>query len=158
LQPHGLAGPIFFCALLGVSIALVQGPGRHRHLDLCEQGAPLFGRELARAKALTPCIAVTFAALAYWGAQIASGVAVTPISFVLALAAVLASTLVALSATIRTGSARALYVALACASAAIAYAFAAFVSYVAIELAFCALVSFLALRQYGEALARYDPV
>jgi hypothetical protein len=29
---------------------------------------------------------------------------------------------------------------------------------VATELAFCAIVGFVALRQYGEALARYDPI
>jgi hypothetical protein len=28
----------------------------------------------------------------------------------------------------------------------------------AAELAFCVFVSFFALRQYGEALARYDPI
>jgi hypothetical protein len=26
------------------------------------------------------------------------------------------------------------------------------------ELAFCAIVAFFALRQYGEALGRYDPI
>jgi hypothetical protein len=26
------------------------------------------------------------------------------------------------------------------------------------EIGFCAIVAFFALRQYGEALARYDPI
>ena len=47
-----LAGPMFFCSVIAIAIALVQGPGRHPYLDASESSAPLFGRELARAKAL----------------------------------------------------------------------------------------------------------
>ena len=46
-------------------------PGRFPHLDLCEQGAPLFGRELARARALVPCIIVVLATFAYVAAAAA---------------------------------------------------------------------------------------
>jgi hypothetical protein len=73
------------------------------------------------------------------------------------LAAVIASTLIALSATIRRGYARALYVLLAAAASGAAYALAVGARSIPGELAFCAIVSFFALRQYGEALARYDP-
>lgn len=192
IQPHGiarltdpleadlatrsvwLAGPMFFCSIIGMMIALFQGPGRHRVLDLCELGAPLFGRELARAKALVPVISAMFATLAYWFAQFLSGFAAPPTFFVLALAAVFASSLVALNATIRSGPVRWLYIALGFATSLVAYLFAvyadayhvgfshAFARYddavgVATELAFCAIVGFVALRQYGEALARYNP-
>jgi hypothetical protein len=51
-----------------------------------------------------------------------------------------------------------LYVLLACAASAIAYALGVVLHVFAAELAFCVFVSFFALRQYGEALARYDPI
>lgn len=186
IQPHGimaitdplgadlatrsvwLAGPMFFCSAIGIAIALLQGPGRHATLDVSEQSAPLFGRELARAKASVPAIAACLAAFVYWFAQFLSGFAAPPAFFTLVLFCVLASTLVALNATIRIGSARWLYIGLAAATAFIGYVLAvyadAFVSHagdavaVASEVAFCALVGFVALRQYGEALARYDNV
>jgi hypothetical protein len=158
VQPSGLAAPLFFCGLLGVAVALTQGPGRHRHLDLCEESAPLYGRELARAKAIAPCAVATLVCLAYWGAQSLAGFPATLLAFALSLAAVIACTLVALSATIRTGSARLLYLGLACATSAIAFALAFYAHSAIAEAVFCILVSLVALRQYGEALARYDPV
>jgi hypothetical protein len=194
LQPHGiaatsdpfaadlatrsvwLAGPMFFCSLLGIFVALAQrGDARTRMLELCEQSAPLFGRELARAKALVPCIIAALATLVYWLAQFVGGFAAPPAFFVLALAAVLASALVALSATVRNAATGILYVALAALATCSAFGLAVYADAIgpkppralghyndaigiATELAFCALVGFFALRQYGEALARYDPV
>ena len=186
IQPHGiagitdpltaglavrsvwLAGPMFFCSAIGIALALVQGPGRHPYLDAAELGAPLFGRELARAKAVAPAVTATLATLCYWFAQFLSGFAAPPVFFLLALASVLASSLVALNATLRSKSARWLYVALAFLTTIVAYALAVYadvaakrsddVAAVATELLFCAVAGFVALRQYGEALARYDPV
>lgn len=158
VQPHGIAGPIFFCSLLGIIAALAQGPGRHPHLDLCEASAPFFGRELARAKAVVPCLVAVLATTAYWGAQLLGGAAARPEALVVALVAVTASTLVALGATIRAGWPQTLYLLLAAATSATAYAIGAYANSPTGELAFCALTSFLALRQYGEALARFDPV
>lgn len=186
LQPHGimavtdplgadlatrsvwLAGPMFFCSTIGIAVALLQGPGRHAVLDASEASAPLFGRELARAKALVPVIVTTIAAFAYWFAQFLTGFAAPPVFFAMALFCVSASAMVALNATIRDGAARWLYVALACVSAAAAYAIAVYgdaafarrgdVIGVGAEMLFCTIVGFAALRQYGEALARYDPV
>ncbi|MBV8374461.1 MAG: hypothetical protein JO302_03030 [Candidatus Eremiobacteraeota bacterium] len=156
-QGRGAMAAIFACAPIGMILALLQGPGRHQHLDLCEQSAPLFGRELARAKALAACIAATAATLAYSAAlaipNVAKGLDLLPVT----LAAAIASTLVALSGTIRNGSLRLLYVALACTTALTAYLIVGIAGSAAAELAFCVLVSFLALRQYGEGLARYDP-
>jgi hypothetical protein len=193
LQPHGippvktsleadlltrgvwLAGPAFFCGLLGIVVAMIQrGSERMRQLELLENSAPIFGRELARATAAVPMIAATIATVVYWIAQFVAGFAAAPTYFVLALASVLASTLVALSATLRRGTARWLYIAMAFATSAIAYLLAVYADTfgtapgqlghypdaigVATELAFCAIVGFVALRQYGEALARYDPI
>jgi len=158
LQPHGSIGPMLLGSLLGIAVALAQSPGRQPYLDRCEQGAPLFGRELARAKALVPCIAAVVATAAYLAAQFAAGARDDGATLVVAPAAVVAATLTALSATIRHGWPRAFYVALAMATSIVAYALVAFGRSIPGELGFCALVSFFALRQYGEALARYDPV
>lgn len=156
--PAGVTAPLFCCALLAVAIALDQTPGRHPHLDRCEQSAPLFGRELARAKALVPCIAGLIATVAYAGVAIARGSADAATTLLVVSPAVVACALVALSATVRRGWTRALYVVLACATSAGAYALAVAQRIVLAEVAFCAIVAFLALRQYGETLARWDPV
>ncbi|MDQ2679729.1 MAG: hypothetical protein M3Y21_01710 [Candidatus Eremiobacteraeota bacterium] len=170
-----LAGPIFFGTLLGIIAALAQrGTDRLHGLELCEQSAPLYGRQLARATALVPCIIVTFATLVNWFAQYLSGFAAPPVFFLLALAAVITSTLVALSATLREGGLRWLYVAISCAISTISFGLAIYVDTlrpvpqgaahyaditgIVCELAFCAIIGFIALRQYGEALARYDPL
>jgi ABC-type branched-subunit amino acid transport system permease subunit len=157
---------MFFCSMIGIAIALLQGPGRHALLDTTERSAPLFGRELARAKALAPVLSATLATLVYWAAQFLSGFAAPPTFFLLALACVLASTLVALNATVTRGVAR--VVALACAAATIvgAYILAVYADAystksgdavgVAAELVVCAIIGFIALRQYGELLANYD--
>jgi hypothetical protein len=158
VQPSGYAAPLFLCSLLGIASALAQSPGLHPHLDRCEQGAPLFGRELARAKALVPCVAAALAALIYGCAQLLRGASDVPFMLLVALAAVGAATLTALSATIRRGSARVLYVLLAASTSVAAYALAVTAHSLLAELAFCGIVAFLALRQYGEALARYDPI
>lgn len=152
-----LAGCLVFGTLIGVAVALLQrGAGRFRELELCEQSAPLFGRELARATAVVPCIIVTFALSAYW---LVSAAYARPQAFAIALTAcaVYAGTLVALCAGVRTGAARVLYIAMACGVPAIAFALVITVPAL-LPLALCAVIGFVALRQYGEALARYDPL
>jgi hypothetical protein len=158
LAPEGAVGPVVFCSLLGIAIALAQIPGRAEHLDRCEQSAPLFGRELARAKALAPCIGAAFAAVIYAAASLGRGSHDALLILVVTLGAVTCGTLVALSATIRRSWARALYILLAAAASAIAYVLAIVAHQIIAEVAFCALVAFAAIRQYGESLARYDPI
>jgi hypothetical protein len=161
-----LAGPMFFCSTIGIAIASLQGPGRHPYLDLCERSAPLFGRELARAKALVPALAAILTTLVYWAAQWVTGFAAPPAFYALALACVLASVLVALNGTLRTGGGRWLYAGLAFGTCALAYVLAVYADAattkrgdaigVASELAFCITAGFVALRQYGETIARFD--
>jgi hypothetical protein len=158
VQPGGLAAPLFLCSLLGIATALAQSPGLHPDLDSCEQSAPLFGRHLARAKALVPCVAATLAVAVYAGAETLRGTAGVPMTFAIALGVVLAATLTALSATIRRGGPRVLYVALAAGVAVAAYALVTSAHSLLAALSLCAVVAFLALRQYGEALGRYDPI
>ncbi len=150
------AGCLVFGSLIGITTAVLQrGSGRFRELELCEQSAPLYGRELARATALVPCIVVTAALIAYW---IVAAVYSHPsgVFVALSLAGVNAVTLTALSASVRTGPARMLYIALACGVAALTFVLAS--SWAVAAALACALAGFIALRQYGEALARYDPV
>lgn len=152
-----LAGCLVFGTLVGVAVAILQrGAGRFRELELCEQSAPLFGRELARATALVPCIIVTIALAAYW---MVSAAYAAPQLFAIALTAfsIYAGTLVALCAGVRSGAARVLYLAMACAVPAMSFVLAVAVPAL-VALAFCAVTGFVALRQYGEALARYDPL
>ncbi len=158
LQPREAAGPVMFCSFVGILMALAQSPGRYPHLDRCEQSAPLFGRELARAKALVPCIAATLATMAYAAAALLRGAPNAATTLAIAFAAVIATTLIALSASLRLRGSRALYVLLAAVAGATAYALAVAAHSLLAELGFCALASFIALRQYGEALARYDPI
>lgn len=158
VQPSGLAAPLFLCSLLGIAMALAQSPGIHPHLDYCEESAPLYGRELARARALVPCTAAALAAVLFALGQAFGDASRAPLTAIIALAAVLAGTLTALSATIRHGMSRLLYVALAAAACCSAYLLVAAAHCVPAELAFCSVTAFFALRQYGEALARYDPI
>lgn len=159
LAPAGAAVPLFACATLGIVAALEQTPGRHEHLDRCEQSAPLFGRQLARAKALVPCTAAVAAVAVYTLVASMRGLNAAGVSGLMSVVAVVATTLVALSASLRTGWPRALYIVASCAIGGVAYALSVSAPYgIAPETAFCAVVAFVALRQYGETLARYDPV
>ena len=157
-DPAGhVAGCLVFGTLIGIAVALLQrGAGRFRELELCEQSAPLYGRQLARATAIVPCIIVTLALAAYW--LVSSMYARPPVTAVAFIAlAVYAATLVALCAGVRAGGARVLYIVMACAVPAVAFGLV-LTANAAVALSVCALIGFVALRQYGEALARYDPV
>lgn len=157
-EPSNVAAPLFLCALLGIAMALAQSPGLHPHLDWCEQSAPLFGRELARAKALVPCVAGVLAVVVFACTQALRGGTDVGLSSTIAAAAVVAATLTALSASLRRGASRLLYVVFAALTTVAAYALVMAAHSIPGELAFCAIVAFFALRQYGEALGRYDPI
>jgi hypothetical protein len=151
-----LAGSLLFGTLTGIAVALLQrGAGRARELELCEQAAPLYGRELARATALVPCVVVAAALAAYWLITSAyTELSPGPVS--LTVLASCAAAVTAMSATVRAGLPRLLYIAIAGGISAIAFALTRLP--IAIPLGFCIVCAFVALRQYGEALARYDPV
>lgn len=154
--------PMIFCGILGVAWALAQGPGRYTYLDASERSAPLFGRELARAKAIPPIACAVFTALIYWIAQYARGVTPPLGDLLPVLAATVAATFVALNATLRSGAARFGICALAGAAIGVCYAIADTRNgdpwWAAAEVVFCAVVGFIALRQYGESLAAYEPL
>jgi hypothetical protein len=150
------AGCLVFGSLIGITVAVLQrGSQRFRELELCEQSAPLYGRELARATALVPCIVVTAALTAYW---IVAAVYSHPslVYAALSVPALNAVTLTGLGACVRSGPLRMLYVALACGVAVVVFVLAS--NWAPAAALACAFAGFTALRQYGEALARYDPV
>jgi hypothetical protein len=109
---------------------------------------PLYGRELARALAVEPC-------LAWLGRHpFALDTAVT------ILVAVLTSALVGLSAIVRTGENAALYIALALvAEAAIVTPLVFRPAHpLLFTLPIALALAFVALRAFGETLARYGPL
>lgn len=121
---------------------------------------PLYGRELARALAVAPCLDSLAIPLAVVCGLAARHHALETATAVTILVAALAATLVALSASLRTGANAALYVALAVAAEAVIVAPLVFrpAQPLAFTLPIAMLVAFVALRAFGETLARYDPV
>lgn len=157
LGAHAL-GAALFGSLAGIYLAVAQAGSRMRDLELCEQSAPIFAREIARAIAFVPCIGVVIALTGYWiVTAVSSGPHVlAPGPVFLSMACACAVSIVALGATVRTGFWQIFYILLAAVSAAIIVSLeypefpAAFL--------FCGIAGFIGLRQYGEALARWDPV
>lgn len=151
-----LAGTLIFGTLIGVAAALIQrGSGRFAQIELCELSAPLYGRELARATALVPCIIVSAALCVYWVVAAVYGTP-DPASVILSFSVVNVVTVVALRATLARGARRAAWIAAACALAGAGYLISK--APIAFAIGACCIAGFAALRQYGEALARYDPL
>src|SRR5438552_2767266 len=65
LGAHAL-GAALFGSLAGIYLALAQRGRRMRDLELCEQSAPLFAREIARVTTLVPCVGLIVALAVYW--------------------------------------------------------------------------------------------
>gem|GEM_PF-956541 len=178
-----LFGPLFYTTALAIAVAYANT--RRSSNDIfafCEESAPLFGRQRARASALVPCIIVFACCVAeYIGARINPNYITPPSFFFFDAIGAIAAMLVSLSIPLRSKWNRALYVFFAFGAAvvcgiivvsAVAYTNdwievlmgnAYFSEFNDIwggvaETAFAALVGFIALRQYGEALARFDPL
>ncbi len=151
---------VYFLAL---AFAALSG-GELRVRDLMYFAAPLYGRQLARAHALTAVTAALAPPAAFFAVQALRG---TPWPWQATLATLVAcavAALVGLSAALRGGrtpssvtAAEAGYLTLALvAGAAIIGLYSREVPIYA-WLAFALLLGFLALRAFGETLARYDP-
>jgi hypothetical protein len=120
---------------------------------------PLYGRQLARALAVAPCLDSLAVPLGILGGLTLAGRPLGPAASVTLIAAALAATLVALSARLRTGRNAMLYLTLAIASEAgiVAPLFLGQPNPL-LSLILAALIAFTALRAFGETLARYDPL
>jgi hypothetical protein len=121
---------------------------------------PLYGRELARALAIEPCLASLAIPIGIVLGLTAGHHAFSLDTAVTVLVAVLTATIVGLSASLRTGENAALYVALAIAAEALIVAPLAFrpAHPLLLTLPLAVLLAFAALRAFGETLARYDPL
>ncbi len=117
----------------------------------------MYAREVARAIALVPSLGVIIALAGYWiVTEISSGpraLATAPVF--LSMACACAVSVVALCATVRAGVWQAVYILLAAVVATIIV----MLEYPQLPAAFlfCGIAGFIGLRQYGEALARWDP-
>ena len=178
-----LFGPLFFTTIVAIVIAYANT--RSSRTDIyafCEESAPLFGRERARASALVPVVIVLACCLAeYAGARLNPNYGTPPTFFLFDAVGAMTAMMVALSIPLRSGWNKALYVFLAFGAAVLCgfiviatigftndaievlFGNAYFASFNDLwsgiaEVAFAALIGFIALRQYGEALARYDSV
>lgn len=151
-----LASALVFGTLAGIAIAMLQrAPGRFREIELCESCAPLYGRELARATAAVPLAAVVGSLAAYWCVAAFYERAEADAVMLSALAAGTA-TLLALAAMVSSSAARSALLLFACAAGAAAYLL--YDAPIAVAIGAYVVSVYVALRQYGEALARYDPL
>lgn len=147
-------------------LALARGPatGFGRRPDLIGRvslyAMPLYGRQLARALAIAPAIdALAIPSGVALGAYLRGRHVPRELAVAVGFATV-AGTLVALSARLRTGPVVGLYALLAVvAEAGVLGPYALRVRQPG-RLAFglAAAIGFTALRGFGEALARYDPL
>ena len=149
-----LAGALVFGTLNGIALALLQAShGFARQLQLSELAAPLYGRQLARARALVPCAVVTAALGAYW--IVSARYANVPISSVVqAICGVNAATLLALPGCARLGIGRVAFLLAACAAGA--GTFLASSAPAAFTAGACVIVGWFALRAYGQTIAGVD--
>ncbi len=177
-----LIGPLLYTTLAAIVIAYANT--RRTSGDpfaFCEECAPLFGRQRARAAALLPVIVIfACSAAEYAGARANPNYGTPPTFFLFDAIGAVSAMLVALSIPLREPFGKALYVVLAFGSSMVCGAIVVAVTmltnpaavsaqgryYVSFndlwggtaELAFAILIGFIALRQYGEALARFDPL
>ena len=121
---------------------------------------PLYGRQLARAHAVAPCITALAAPLGFLGGLALRTHQVSASLIAVAILANAAGALVALSAVFRDGPNAWLYYALTVvAGTAIAVPLAVVLPFALVwSFVFAVVIGFLALRAFGETLARYDPL
>ncbi len=126
--------------------------------DLTYFTAPLYGRQLARAHALTASCVAGAAPVAMLAVAMSRHVAWSWPNVAALFAGSLIAALVGLSGTLRQGAAAATYAlfAFVAGGAIVLLPLAGVPPYGWLALA--ALLGFLALRAFGETLARYDPL
>ncbi len=163
-----IAANALVTALVAIAVAYANGTAtRTDPFATVEEAAPLFGRQRARANAIVPGAVVVLCAVAqYLGAmwRLSAGFTLTP--FIVDTAAALAALSIGLSVPVRSKWNRVLYALFALGAALLCAAFGSAVGNstqsnlgaIAASSGVAAMIGFLALRQYGETLARYDPL
>ena len=143
----------------GLAIVYAAASGSElRVRDLMYFAAPLYGRQLARAHALTALAAAFAAPAAYFATAAARGTPWSWTSIVVTFLACAVAALVGLSASLRAGNPAVVY-SLAAVAAGLAV-LSLFLLGVPLygSLALALVLGFIALRAFGETLARYDPI
>jgi hypothetical protein len=149
-----------------LSVALALGVAFTRNARrtnfLAYAGAPFYGRQLARALAMVPCL-VTFAApLGFFAGALARGAAPDGAVLIVSTAAAAVTTLIALAACFRSGRSWGLYLALAFGAGLAVILTLVFTPSAAVAalvaLATAGIIGYFALVSLSETLARYDPI
>ena len=178
-----LFGPLFYTSALAIVIAYANTRrSKYDIFSFCEESAPLFGRQRARATAIVPLLIVFACCVAeYAGARVNPNYVTPPTFFVFDAVGAIVAMMIALSVPLRSKWNKGLYVFLAFGAAVLCGCIVVSTilftndavqvlmgsDYFAqlndvwgglAEVAFAVLIGFIALRQYGEALARYDPL
>lgn len=128
--------------------------------DLSYFALPLYGRQLARAQAIAPCAGALAVPLGFGLGAALLGKALPAEALVALCLAAAVTALIAVSAALREGPRAWLYILLAWSGGALitsATLATGLAGHLAPPLA-ALLLGFIALRQFGETLARYDPV
>jgi hypothetical protein len=151
-----LAAPILvyaYCIIAATAAGL-----EIRVRDLTYFTAPLYGRQLARAHALTATCVAAAAPLTIVCVAFLRNAAWPLPSSVAMLAAAFVAALVALSGTLRQGAAAASYAFLSLAAGGLIVTLAQAGVPMYAWFVTAVLLGFTALRAFGETLARYDPL
>ena len=153
-------GPFALPAAAALAIGAAPLGATRGIRDLSYFALPLYGRQLARAQAIAPCAGALAVPLGFGlGAALAGKAPPAEALVTLCLAAAVTA-LIAVSAALREGARAWLYILLAWGGGALvvsATLAAGAIGHLAPPLA-AVLLGFIALRQFGETLARYDPV
>ena len=145
---------------LALGVAFTRSARRTNFLAYA--GAPFYGRHLARALAIAPCLAMLAAPLGFFAGTLARGATPDWALLVISMAASVVTTLLALAACFRFGRSWSLYLALAFgAGLAVILTLVATPSPAVatlIALATAGIIGYTALVSLSETLARYDPL
>jgi hypothetical protein len=163
-----IAAKVLFTALLAITLAYANGDAaRTDAFAAVEDAAPLFGRQRARANAIFPAgvLVICAAALQIWPLWRTSGTFAWS-AFVIDASAALTALSIVLSAPMRSRLSGLLYAIFAMAAALLCASFGSAVgnstqsdlAAVLASVGVAIMIGVLALRQYGETLARYDPL
>ncbi|MBV9737917.1 MAG: hypothetical protein JO177_07070 [Candidatus Eremiobacteraeota bacterium] len=162
-----IAANVLFTALVAITLAYANGDAaRTDPFAAVEEAAPLFGRQRARANAVFPAAVVVGCAAAQYIWPISHASTFPWEAFVVNAAAALTALPIALSVPLRSRRNGVLYAIFALAAALLCASFGSAVgnstqsdlAAVLASIGVAIMIGVLALRQYGEALARYDPL
>jgi hypothetical protein len=149
-----------------LSVALALGVAFTRNTRrtnfLAYAGAPFYGRQLARALAVAPCLVALAAPFGFCAGAFARGAAPDGAVLIVSAAASVVTTLLALAACFRFGRSWSLYLGLAFGAGLAVILTLVFVRSPAaaslFALATAGVIGYFGLVSLSETLARYDPL